>query len=80
MKKQILFTFFFILTSVNISCQKNKEKNINNMDFEFERILKKQLKNGYEYYYVDGGVEQKVEFTEEDIDELIKLEKKILFK
>ena len=78
MKKQILFTFFFILTSVNISCQKNKEKNINNMDFEFERILKKQLKNGYEYYYVDGGVEQKVEFTEEDIDELIKLEKKIL--
>lgn len=78
MKKQILFTFFFILTSVNISCQKNKEKNINNMDFEFERILKKQLKNGYEYYYVDGGVEQKVEFTEEDINELIKLEKKIL--
>jgi hypothetical protein len=76
MKKQILVTFFLILTFVNISCQENKENN--NMDFEFERIVKKQLNNGYEYYYVDSGVEAKVEFTQEDIDELIKLEKEIL--
>ncbi|TWP22593.1 hypothetical protein ETU10_11020, partial [Apibacter muscae] len=82
--KSIFYLIFII--PLNIKCQSKIDKNTNevmgnndSINSYTENILWKQLKQGFDYYYIESGVEGSDEYNKDDLQAAIYKIEQMLF-